>query len=80
MTVGPDLGPPVNGECTDVITTLAVDGAAEERQRHVDCRQRPVARRLRTTARQHLDNPDANGDNLRAGDLLMLRKGSDAAC
>ena len=29
VTVGPDLGPPINGQCTDVITTLAADGAFE---------------------------------------------------
>ena len=29
VTVGPDMGPPINGQCTDVITTLALDGAFE---------------------------------------------------
>ena len=62
VTVGPDLGPPINGQCTDVITTLAVDGVFDERQRrvrstangqsHHDSPERQHLRRARRVRRQ----------------------------
>jgi len=72
VTVGPDLGPPINGQCTDVINTLAVDGAFEN-----------VNVASMTANGQSIsihpsvnisDTPDAFGDNLRVGDLLELRR------
>jgi type II secretory pathway pseudopilin PulG len=82
LTVGPDLGPAVNGQCTDVVTTIAADGgnslslnvtsiAANGRSLTV----LPITVN-RTDGGNISDVPDADGDNIRAGDLLMVTKGS----
>ena len=68
MTVGPDLGPPINGQCTDVITTLALDGAFE--QRDVDAIAADAQSIPINAATNISDDPDVNGDNVRVGDLL----------
>ncbi len=76
VSVGADLGPPVDGLCTDVVTTLALDGAAEQ----LNVSSIAANGRSLTIHSQHNlgDDPDVVGDNLRAGDLLMLRKGSSS--
>lgn len=73
VIVGPDLGPPVNGDCTDVITILSADNLFG---------QVPVAAISASGATLTIhdsvnisDDPDANADNIRAGDLLMITKG-----
>lgn len=74
ITVGAGLGPPINGQCTDVITILAADnlfGPVSLASISADG----------STARIHnsvniSDDPDIESDNLRAGDLLMLTKGA----
>lgn len=74
ITVGPELGPAINGTCTDVITILAGDNLFG-----------PV--RVTSIANNGTsividddvdisDSPDLLGDNLHPGDLLMLTKGS----
>jgi prepilin-type N-terminal cleavage/methylation domain-containing protein len=83
VTPGPNLGPPVNGVCTDVVTTLAVDSAFEA----VGTSAIPNSTSL-VVYRRGLDgvlgnaddviisdNPDVLGDNVRAGDFLMVYKG-----
>ncbi len=74
VTVGPGLGREVNGECTDVITTLAADnmfGPVPIAAIAADGTTRTIHDSVNIT-----DNPDAEGDNLRPGDLLMIAKGS----
>jgi prepilin-type N-terminal cleavage/methylation domain-containing protein len=73
VNVGPDLGPAINGQCTDVITILAADNLFS---------LVPVAAIAAdgSTLTIHdsvniSDAPDALSDNLRPGDLLMLTKG-----
>jgi prepilin-type N-terminal cleavage/methylation domain-containing protein len=72
VTVGPDLGPPINGQCTDVINTLAVDGAFE----NVNVAAMAANGQSITIhpAVNISDAPDAFGDNLRVGDLIELRR------
>ena len=74
VTVGAELGPALNGSCTDVITTLAADNMFGPV---------PVAAIAAngTTLTIHdsvdiSDDPDVAGDNLRGGDLLMVTKGA----
>jgi type II secretory pathway pseudopilin PulG len=76
VTVGPDLGPPINGQCTDVITTLALDGAFERVT--VDAIA-PDAESITINAATDIsDDPDVDGDNVRVGDLLEIRRGAVA--
>jgi len=76
VTVGPDLGPPINGQCTDVITTLAVDGTFD------DVNVTAVAangQSITIAAAVNIsDAPDANGDNIRVGDLIEVRRGQSS--
>ena len=73
VTVGPDLGPPINGQCTDVINTLAIDGAFENvNVAAMAANGQSITVRPRVVRR--LDIADAFGDNLRVGDLLELRR------
>lgn len=85
VTVGPDLGPAINGQCTDVITTLAHDGAFEEMnvssiaadgQSLTIYPYGPDGIEGTTDDVDISDTPDARGDNVRIGDLLELKKGS----
>lgn len=75
LTVGPDLGPMVNGVCTDVLTTIAADGG-----NNLSLNVTSIAADGRSlTIHPSIliaDDPDAQGDNLRAGDLVMVAKGS----
>ena len=85
VTVGPDLGPPINGICTDVITTLAHDGAFE----NVNVSSMAADAQSITIYPYGVDGvngtaddinisdaPDAQGDNIRVGDLLEITKGA----
>jgi len=85
VTVGPDLGPPINGQCTDVITTLAHDGVFD----NVNVTAIAVNGRSLTVYPYGPDDttgtpddviiddaPDALGDNIRVGDLLEVTKGA----
>ena len=85
VTPGPDLGPPVNGQCTDVITAIAADGAFE----NVNVSSIAANGRSMTVYPggpdgivgntddvDITDDPDAGGDNIRVGDLLLLSKGA----
>jgi prepilin-type N-terminal cleavage/methylation domain-containing protein len=76
VTVGPDLGPPINGQCTDVITTLALDGAFE--RVIVDSIAADAQSITINAATNISDDPDVNGDNVRVGDLLEIRRGTVA--
>jgi prepilin-type N-terminal cleavage/methylation domain-containing protein len=76
VTVGPDLGPPINGQCTDVITTLALDGAFERVT--VDAIAADAQSITINAATNISDDPDVNGDNVRVGDLLEIRRGAVA--
>jgi prepilin-type N-terminal cleavage/methylation domain-containing protein len=85
VTVGPDLGPPINGICTDVITTLAHDGAFE----NVNVSSMAANAQSLTVYPYGTDGlngtpddtnisdaPDVQGDNVRVGDLLEITKGN----
>lgn len=72
VTVGPGLGPTINGAPTDMITVLAADNAFDN---------------VRLTALDDLgmavdpavnisDMPDVLGNNIRVGDLILLTKQS----
>lgn len=74
ISVGPGLGPTVNGACTDVITLLSVDnlfGSIPLASIAADGSSAVVHNSTNIS-----DNPDAQSDNLRVGDLLMLTKGA----
>ncbi len=85
VNVGPGFGPPINGQCTDVITTIAADGAFE----NVNVSSVAADGRSLTIYPGGPDgivgngddviindNPDVRGDNIRIGDLLMISKGA----
>jgi prepilin-type N-terminal cleavage/methylation domain-containing protein len=85
VTVGPDLGPAVNGQCTDVITTLAHDGAFENvnvssmaanSQSITIYPYGPDGINATPDDIDISDAPDAAGDNVRVGDLLEITKGA----
>jgi prepilin-type N-terminal cleavage/methylation domain-containing protein len=80
VTVGPDLGPRVGGQMTDVITVIMVDGSFDQ----VPLRA-VTATGSQATMTVALPAEDAAGknisdaqivDNIRVGELIMLRKGS----
>jgi prepilin-type N-terminal cleavage/methylation domain-containing protein len=88
VTVGPDRGPAINGICTDVITTLAVDGAFEG----VNVTSMTTNGRSITIYPYGPDGingtaddvnisdvPDALGDNIRVGDIIELRRNTATA-
>ena len=77
VTVGPNLGPRVNGICTDVVTTLAVDSAfQQEGVAAITANGRSI------TIDNDVDIDGAGADldgianNIRPGDLIMLTKGT----
>jgi type II secretory pathway pseudopilin PulG len=85
VTVGPDLGPPINGQCTDVITTLAHDGVFDNvNVTAIAANGRSLTvypygpDGINATPDDVLitDAPDALGDNIRVGDLLEVTKGA----
>lgn len=74
--VGPGLGPEVNGECTDVVTVLAADNVLEPLDLVAISSTGSTA-----TIRNDVnisDDPDAQGDNIRAGDLVMIERGIES--
>jgi prepilin-type N-terminal cleavage/methylation domain-containing protein len=77
VSVGPDLGPPINGLCTDVITSLAVDGSFE----NINVTSMAANGRSITINPAVIltDVPDVGSDNLRVGDILELRRGTGTA-
>ena len=85
VTVGPNLGPPINGQCTDVITTLAHDGVFD----NVNVTAVAANGRSLTVYPYGPDGangtdddvfisdaPDVLGDNIRPGDFLEVTKGA----
>lgn len=71
--VGPNLGAAINGVCTDVITTFAVDSVFEG----VNIASIPNGTSLNVAAGVNIsDSPDVNGDNVRVGDMLLVGDGS----
>jgi prepilin-type N-terminal cleavage/methylation domain-containing protein len=71
--VGPGLGPEVNGQCTDVVTVLAADNVLEPLNLVAISSNGSTA-----TIRDDVDlsdDPDAQSDNIRAGDLVMIERG-----
>ncbi len=76
VIVGAGLGPMLNGECTDVITTLAADnlfGPVPISSIAANGRSLVIHESVDIS-----DDPDVRSDNLRAGDLLMLTKGNSS--
>jgi prepilin-type N-terminal cleavage/methylation domain-containing protein len=85
VSAGPDLGPAINGQCTDVINMLAHDGifesvnasafAADGRSMTIY----PYGRDGQPATPDDIDisdAPDVLGDNIRPGDLLEIVKGT----
>jgi hypothetical protein len=74
ISVGAGLGPPVNGACTDVITTLSADnlfGPVSISAISADGRTATIHESVDID-----DDPDVDANNLRPGDLLMIAKGN----
>ncbi|HEY0871879.1 MAG TPA: type II secretion system protein [Vicinamibacterales bacterium] len=71
---GPGLGPAVNGQPTDMITTLQADGAFDQ----VRLVALP-ANGLGMNVDPSVDLDDGTADDLHPGDLIMLTKGSLSA-
>jgi prepilin-type N-terminal cleavage/methylation domain-containing protein len=74
VSVGPNLGPAVDGVCTDVITILAADnlfGKIPVASIAADGRSAIIHDDVNIA-----DDPDAGSDNLREGDLLLFEKGA----
>jgi type II secretory pathway pseudopilin PulG len=72
VSVGPELGPAINGQCSDVITILAADNMFGPV---------PVTAIAADGSSATLSNnvdPALRGDVLRPGDLLMFTKGSSS--
>lgn len=72
VTVGPGLGPVVNGQPTDLITILAADNAFDG----VTLTALDDVSMTVSVTTDIDDAPDADGDNLRVGDLILFEKGS----
>jgi prepilin-type N-terminal cleavage/methylation domain-containing protein len=85
VTVGPNLGPAINGQCTDVITTIAHDGIFD----NINVTSIALNGRSLTILPygpdgapgggddiDMTDAPDALGDNIRPGDFMEVTKGS----
>lgn len=74
VVVGPDLGPPIDGRCTDVVTIFAADnlfGKVPVAAIAADGRSAVIHQASANIS----DDPDVNSDNLRPGDILMFEKG-----
>jgi prepilin-type N-terminal cleavage/methylation domain-containing protein len=81
ITVGPGMGPAVNGVCSDVITTLAADGTFDRvALRAVAANGSSITVAAPTGqpqgVRNGVDIDDGGGDDIRVGDLIMLTQGS----
>ena len=78
VTVGPDLGPAdqraVHRRHHDARRSTARSSDVNGRR---DCRRR-ASRSPSTPASNISDDPDVNGDNVRVGDLLEIRRGAVA--
>jgi prepilin-type N-terminal cleavage/methylation domain-containing protein len=77
VTVGPGIGPRVNGVCSDIITTLAVDSAfSAEGVAAITVAGTSIT--IDNDVDIDGDGADADGlaNNIRAGDLIMLTKGT----
>ena len=72
LTSGPELGPVVAGEPTDMITILAADSAFEG----VELTQVTATSMTVVPTVVINDSPDAARDNIQVGDLIMLTKQS----
>jgi prepilin-type N-terminal cleavage/methylation domain-containing protein len=72
VSVGPGLGPVVNGQPTDIITILAADNAFDE----VTLTALDDVSMTVSVTTDIDDAPDVDGDNLRVGDLILFEKGS----
>lgn len=72
VTVGPGLGPEINGQPTDMITILAADNAFDE----VTLTALSDVSMTVSGAANITDTPDLDGDNIRVGDLLLFEKAS----
>jgi prepilin-type N-terminal cleavage/methylation domain-containing protein len=72
VTVGPGLGPVINGQPSDMITILAADNAFDE----VTLTALSDVAMTVSNVADIDDAPDVDGDNLRVGDLLLFEKGS----
>jgi prepilin-type N-terminal cleavage/methylation domain-containing protein len=80
VTVGPNLGPRVNNQMTDVITVLMVDGAFDQvplRTVNANGTQATVTVALPPIiGGRDITDAATPVDNIRVGELIMLRKGS----
>jgi prepilin-type N-terminal cleavage/methylation domain-containing protein len=77
ITVGPGLGPAVNGVCTDVITMLAADGTFDRvALRAVAANGSSITVANPTGqpqgVRNGVDIDDGGGDDIRVGDFILL--------
>ncbi len=74
VTAGPGMGPLIDGQPTDIITTLSADNAFE------DIELEALTATSMTVSREVFvdDDPDVRGDNLRVGDLIMFTKQSQS--
>ena len=72
VTVGAGLGPTINGQPTDMITTIAADNAFD----HVRLSALTQTTMTVDPALDISTMPDEPGDNVRVGDLIMLTKQS----
>jgi hypothetical protein len=86
VTVGPDMGPRVNNQTTDIITVLMVDGAFDQvplRAVTANGSQATITVALPTGQPQgvaggKIIDDTLNADDIQVGDLIMLRKGSSS--
>jgi prepilin-type N-terminal cleavage/methylation domain-containing protein len=85
VSVGPDLGPEIDGVCTDVITIVAADNLfgkiavaaiAPNGQSAVFAVAPDPADEDDPAGADISDDPDRDADNLRPGDLLLFEKGN----
>lgn len=80
---GPGLGPVVNGQATDIITTLAADSSFEGRQLTQLTDTTMTVALTRTAPLPAIPNganiTDGGPDDILAGDLIMLTRGSLSA-
>lgn len=72
ITPGPNLGPTVNGQATDIITFLGADGTFEDVAVTPSTNVSPAT--ITVNAAVNITNGDRN--DVRVGDLLMVTRGS----
>jgi hypothetical protein len=77
---GPGLGPTINGVATDVITVLLADGAFLSTISDYDVNLTKLCTASSSmTVDSSVDISNGGADDLHAGDLIMLMKGSSTA-